>query len=40
MKRFKQEQGVDFDEILSPMVKMTTLRYVLGLVAKEDMELK
>ena len=38
-KGFKQQHGVDFDEIFSPMVKMTTLRVVLGLVAIEDMEL-
>ena len=39
-KGFKQEKSVDFDEIFSPVVKMTTLRCVLGLVAKDDMELK
>ena len=38
-KGFKQQHGVDFDEIFSPVVKMTTLRTVLGLVAIEDMEL-
>ncbi|MCO5609259.1 hypothetical protein L7F22_063483 [Adiantum nelumboides] len=36
-KGFKQEQGIDFDEIFLPVV--TTLHMVLGLVAKEDMEL-
>ena len=38
-KGFKQKQGVDFDEIFSPMVKITTLHLVLGPVAIEDMEL-
>ena len=30
---------MEFDEIFLPIVKMTTLRCVLGLVAKDDMEL-
>ncbi|MCO5569278.1 hypothetical protein L7F22_022990 [Adiantum nelumboides] len=38
-KGFKQQQDIDFDEIFSLVVKMTTLRCVLALVAKEDMEL-
>ena len=37
-KRYKQEDGIYFDEIFSLVVKMTTLRTVLGLVAAEDME--
>ncbi|MCO5572313.1 hypothetical protein L7F22_026066 [Adiantum nelumboides] len=38
-KGFKQEKGVNFDEIFLPVVKMTILRTILGLVAIEDMEL-
>ena len=33
-----QEYGVDFDEMFSLVVKMTTLRTILGLVAAEDMQ--
>ncbi|MCO5573272.1 hypothetical protein L7F22_027041 [Adiantum nelumboides] len=38
-KGFKQKKSIDFDEIFSPVIKMTTLHLVLGLVAIEDMEL-
>ena len=38
-KGFRQQQGVDFEEILSPIVKMTTLHCVLALAARENMEL-
>ena len=38
-KGFRQQDGVDFEEIFSPIVKMTTLRCVLALVAQQDMEL-
>ncbi|MCO5578477.1 hypothetical protein L7F22_032319 [Adiantum nelumboides] len=38
-KGFKQENGFDFDEILSPVVKMRTLRTILDLVAIEDIKL-
>ena len=31
-----QEYGVDFDEMFSLVVKMTTLRTILGLVAAKE----
>ena len=38
-KGFRQQQGIDFEEIFSSVVKMTTLRCVLALVARMDLEL-
>ena len=33
------EKGIDFDEIFSPVVKMTSIRTMLGLAASLDLEL-
>ena len=38
-KGFRQEYGVDFDEIFSPVVKMRTLRFMLDVVATDNLEL-
>ena len=38
-KGFRQEYVVDFDEIFSLVVKMTTLHFMLGVVATETLEL-
>ena len=40
VKGFSQKQGIDFDEIFSPIVKMSSIRVVLGLVASLDLELE
>ena len=38
-KGFQQEYGVNFNEIFSLVVKMTTLRFMLGILAADNMEL-
>ena len=40
VKGFQQKKGVDYNEIFSPVVKMTTIRMVLGIVASEDLHLE
>ena len=36
---FRQQYGVDFDDIFSLVVKMTTLRFLIAVVTAEDLEL-
>ena len=38
-KGFWQQQGIDFEKIFSPIVKMTTLHYFLALIARMDFDL-
>ena len=38
VKGFKQREGVDFGEIFSPIVKMQSIRVVLGLAGSLDLE--
>ena len=40
MKGFDQKKGVDFEEIFSPVVKMSSIRVVLGLAASLDLEVE
>ncbi|CAL5439703.1 unnamed protein product [Camellia sinensis] len=40
VKGFGQKKGIDFDEIFSPVVKMTSIRVVLGLAASLNLELE
>ena len=40
VKGFGQEKGIDFDEIFSPVVKMSSIRVVLGLAAVQDLEIE
>ena len=40
VKGFSQKQGIDFDEIFSPVVNMSSIWVVLGLVVSLDLELE
>ena len=40
VKGFQQKKGIDYLEIFSPVVKMSTIRLVLGMVATENLHLK
>ncbi|KAK9168360.1 hypothetical protein Syun_000500 [Stephania yunnanensis] len=37
---FNQKKGIDFDDIFSPVVKMSSIRVILGLTASLDLELE
>ena len=40
VKGFAQKKGIDFHEIFSPVVKMTSIRTILSLVVAEDLHLE
>ena len=40
VKGFSQRKGVDFNEIFSPVVKMTSIRAVLSWAATLDLEVE
>lgn len=40
VKGFEQKKGIDFEEIFSPVVKMTFIRVVLSLAASMDLEVE
>jgi len=40
VKGFAHKKGIDFDEIFSPLVKMTSIRTILSLVVVEDLHLE
>ena len=40
VKRYSQRKGVDYDDIFSPVVRHTSIRVVLAMVAHLDMELE
>ena len=40
VKGFEQKKGIEFDKIFSPVVKMTSIQLILGLVASMNLELE
>jgi hypothetical protein len=40
VKGFAQKKGIDFDEIFSPVVKMTSIRTILSPVVVEDFHIE
>ena len=40
VKGFQQKEGIDYREIFSPVVKMLTIKLVLGMVVAENLHLE
>ena len=40
VKGFSQKKSIDFDEIFSPVIKMSSIRVVLGLTTSLDLEIE
>ena len=40
VKGFQQKKSIDYSEIFSPVMKMSTIRLVLGIVAAENLHLE
>ena len=40
VKRFKQRYGIDYDEVISPVAKYSTVRFILAMATHEKLELR
>ena len=40
VKGFQQKKGIDYSKIFSPIMKMSTIRLILGMVATENLHLE
>ena len=39
-KGYSQKEGIDFSEVFSPVVRHTSIRVLLSIVAAQDLELE